>query len=105
VRWLGLGAGTSPHTGARPIAATPSDTDALPNGPLDDRAVHVCVDMQNLFARETAWHTPWMGRVLPRVLHLADAVPERTLFTHFVPAQAPARGGAAGSATGSAGPR
>ncbi|AWN54741.1 cysteine hydrolase [Methylobacterium sp. 17Sr1-1] len=74
------------------MAATPSDTDVLPNGPLDERAVHVCVDMQNLFARETAWHTPWMGRVLPRVLHLAAAVPERTVFTRFVPAQRPGEG-------------
>jgi nicotinamidase-related amidase len=74
------------------MAATPSGTDALPNGPLDERAVHVCVDMQNLFARKTAWHTPWMGRVLPRVLHLAGAVPERTVFTRFVPARAPGEG-------------
>lgn len=74
------------------MAATPSDTDALPNGPLDERAVHVCVDMQNLFARKTAWHTPWMGKVLPRVLHLASAVPERTLFTRFVPARHPGEG-------------
>jgi nicotinamidase-related amidase len=74
------------------MAATPSGTDTLPNGPLDGTAVHVCVDMQNLFARATAWHTPWMDRVLPRVLHLAAAVPERTVFTRFVPAQAPGEG-------------
>ncbi|MGX7703311.1 cysteine hydrolase family protein [Methylobacterium sp. Gmos1] len=74
------------------MAATPSDTDALPNGPLDETAIHVCVDMQNLFARETAWHTPWMGRVLPRIVRLAGAVPERTLFTRFVPAQHPGEG-------------
>jgi hypothetical protein len=27
-------------------------------GPLTDRTVHLCVDMQNLFALETPWHTP-----------------------------------------------
>ncbi|KMO39243.1 cysteine hydrolase [Methylobacterium variabile] len=73
-------------------SATPADTDALPNGPLGEDAVHVCVDMQNLFARQTAWHTPWMGRVLPRVLHLAAAVPEQTVFTRFVPARHPGEG-------------
>ncbi len=74
------------------MAAIPADTDALPNGPLDGRAVHVCVDMQNLFAEKTAWHTPWMARVLPRVRHLAAVVPERTLFTRFVPARHPSEG-------------
>ncbi|BAQ44595.1 MULTISPECIES: cysteine hydrolase family protein [Methylobacterium] len=42
------------------MAGIPTGTDVLPNGPLEKRAVHVCVDMQNLFAEETAWHTPWM---------------------------------------------
>ncbi|MGY2047259.1 cysteine hydrolase family protein [Methylobacterium sp. JK268] len=66
---------------------TPAATDALPNGPLDAAAVHLCVDMQNLFARETAWHTPWMLRVLPAVRRLAERFPERTVFTRFIPAR------------------
>jgi hypothetical protein len=28
-------------------------------------AVHLCIDMQQMFADETAWHVPWMKRVLP----------------------------------------
>ncbi|MFE1600955.1 cysteine hydrolase family protein [Methylobacterium sp. ID0610] len=71
---------------------TPADTDALPNGPLDAATVHLCVDMQRLFAEETAWHTPWMERVLPRVRELAERFPERTIFTRFVPAQRPGEG-------------
>jgi nicotinamidase-related amidase len=71
---------------------TPADTDALPNGRLDASAVHLCVDMQNMFARDTAWHTPWLARVLPRVTRLVDRFPERTVFTRFVPAQHPGEG-------------
>ncbi|ACA16864.1 isochorismatase hydrolase [Methylobacterium sp. 4-46] len=71
---------------------TPETTDALPNGPLGEDAIHVCVDMQNLFARDTAWHTPWLPRVLPRVRELAARSPERTVFTRFVPARHPGEG-------------
>lgn len=49
--------------------------------------VHLCVDMQRLFAEDTDWHTPWMGRVLPNVERLAGAHPERTIFTRFIPAR------------------
>ncbi len=52
---------------------------------LTARDVHLCIDMQNLFAG-TEWHTPWMPRVLPRVLALAAAHPARTVFTRFIPA-------------------
>jgi len=36
-------------------------------GPLTARSRHLCIDMQNLFAEPTPWHTPWMARVLPAV--------------------------------------
>jgi nicotinamidase-related amidase len=39
--------------------------ETLPFGPLTDPSLHLCIDMQNLFARGTPWHTPWMERVLP----------------------------------------
>ncbi len=41
--------------------------------------------MQRLFAHGTEWATPWMERVLPNVLRLVEARPERTIFTRFVP--------------------
>jgi nicotinamidase-related amidase len=63
----------------------------LPFGPLTDRTVHLCVDMQNLFALDTPWHTPWMVRVLPIVTRIAERHPERTVFTRFVPPQRPDR--------------
>ena len=54
-------------------------------GPLGGSAVHLCVDMQRLFAEETEWHTPWLRRVLPEAERIAAACPERTIFTRFVP--------------------
>jgi len=59
----------------------------LPFGPLDHRTLHLCIDMQNLFALETPWHTPWMRRVLPVVTAIAERHPERTIFTRFIPAR------------------
>jgi nicotinamidase-related amidase len=56
-------------------------------GPLGERTVHLCIDMQNLFAEDTPWHTPWMKRVLPVVEQIAELHAERTIFTRFVPAR------------------
>ncbi len=61
--------------------------DDLRFGPLTARDVHVCVDMQRLFAEKTEWQAPWMMRVLPNVLRLAALVPQRTVFTRFIPAK------------------
>lgn len=63
--------------------------EALPFGPLTDRTAHICVDMQNVFAEETPWHTPWMARVLPVVTRIAAGHPSRTVFTRFIPPQRP----------------
>lgn len=63
--------------------------DSLPFGPLNERTVHLCIDMQNLFALETPWHTPWMARVLPVVARIAERHPERTVFTRFMPPRRP----------------
>lgn len=58
---------------------------ALPFGPLDEHTMHLCVDMQNLFAPGAPWSTPWFDRVLPQVVELAQWQPERTLFSRFIP--------------------
>jgi nicotinamidase-related amidase len=58
-------------------------------GPLTDRTVHLCIDMQNLFALDTPWHTPWMARVLPVVTRLAERHKARTVFTRFIPPERP----------------
>jgi len=56
---------------------------------LSGRTVHLCVDMQRLFAEDTPWHTPWMARVLPVVRRIAQRHPSRTIFTRFLPPSRP----------------
>jgi nicotinamidase-related amidase len=56
-------------------------------GAVAANAVHLCVDMQRLFAEDTGWRTPWMDRVLPVVVRLCEAKAERTCFTRFIPAR------------------
>jgi nicotinamidase-related amidase len=62
------------------------DDEAFPRGALPTGCVHVCVDMQRLFAEATEWHTPWMNRILPNVLAIAQGHAADTIFTRFVPA-------------------
>jgi nicotinamidase-related amidase len=58
--------------------------------PLTSRTVHLCLDMQNLFAPGGVWPTPWMARVLPIVDAVASRFPERTIFTRFITPKRPA---------------
>ena len=66
--------------------------DCIQDQPLGPRCVHLCVDMQNLFAEGSDWHTPWMNRVLPMVERLVAAHPAETVFTRFIPANHPGEG-------------
>jgi nicotinamidase-related amidase len=52
-------------------------------------AVHLCVDMQRIFARGGLWETPWMERVLPEIVSLCAWRPERTVFTRFITPETP----------------
>jgi len=45
-------------------------------------AMHMCIDMQNLFS-EGPWKTPWMPRVLPKVIDLVGARPKLTSKRRF----------------------
>jgi nicotinamidase-related amidase len=47
-------------------------------------AVHLCIDMQNIFSSAGIWPTPWMDRVLPGIVRLVAHDPARTVFTRFV---------------------
>ncbi|KRP91683.1 cysteine hydrolase [Bradyrhizobium yuanmingense] len=47
-------------------------------------AVHLCIDMQNIFAPDGLWATPWMERVLPTVVSVVARHAERTIFTRFI---------------------
>jgi nicotinamidase-related amidase len=52
-------------------------------GPIE-RAVHVCVDMQRLFADETEWASPVVHEIAPVVARICARSPERTIFTRFL---------------------
>ncbi len=51
--------------------------------------------MQRLFAEPTEWFVPWLPKVLPNVLQIAERHPERTIFTRFIPPQDPEQAGGA----------
>lgn len=51
--------------------------------------MHLAIDMQALFAEATPWAVPWLPRVLPNVLAIAERHAERTIFTRFVPPASP----------------
>lgn len=59
-----------------------------PVEPIKD-AVHLCIDMQNIFAKGGVWETPWMERVLPAIVALTALNPERTIFTRFITPEQP----------------
>lgn len=65
------------------------ESEGLRFGPLDQDWVHLCIDMQRMFAEPTEWHTPWMERVLPNVVNIVELDPARTIFTRFITARSP----------------
>lgn len=67
-------------------------SDTLRYGPPGASAVHLCVDMQRMFAEGTDWKMPWLQRVLPNIVSIASAQPENTIFTRFIPARKPGHG-------------
>ncbi len=62
-----------------------SKASSLPYGPLTDTAIHLCIDMQRMFADQTPWHVPSMEQVSPAIFRIARAYPDRTVFTRFIP--------------------
>lgn len=62
-------------------------SEGLRFGSLGDRWVHLCIDMQRMFAEATEWHTPWIEQVLPNVVTVVELDPARTIFTRFIPPQ------------------
>src|SRR3984893_12692955 len=56
---------------------------------LPRNAVHLCIDMQRLFGPNGIWRTPARQTVLPRAAAIVKRLPERTIFTRFIPPQRP----------------
>jgi nicotinamidase-related amidase len=61
----------------------------MATAPLSNKTLHVGIDMQRLFAEETAWHTPAIAGILPNVVVLSKARPSETVFARFVVPQNP----------------
>jgi nicotinamidase-related amidase len=70
-------------------------TAGLRHGPLGPNCVHLCVDMQQLFAAPYPWTVPWLDRILPNVELLCARDPGRTVFTRFLPPRSPEEAGGA----------
>jgi nicotinamidase-related amidase len=58
--------------------------------PIGPNTVHLCIDMQRLFSDEGPWPMAWMPRVTRKIEQLVERVPERTIFTRFLPPEKPA---------------
>lgn len=52
--------------------------------PVPANAVHLCIDMQNIFMPGAPWATPWMSRVAPVIEEIAGRLPANTVFTRFI---------------------
>ena len=59
---------------------------ALRIGP---NAVHLCIDMQRLFAEQTEWHTPTLADIVPNIARIIEAKPGRTIFARFTVPETP----------------
>lgn len=47
--------------------------------------IHICVDMQRMFAEQSEWSTPWASKILPQIIALTELDPSKTIFTRFIP--------------------
>jgi nicotinamidase-related amidase len=61
----------------------------LVHGTLGESCLHLCVDMQRLFAPGGPWAVPWTQKVLPAIEELVERHSRQTVFTRFVPASRP----------------
>lgn len=52
--------------------------------PLPAKTLHVVIDVQRIFAEETVWHTPVIDEIVPNIISLCEAFPNRTLFAKFM---------------------
>lgn len=64
----------------------------LIHGPLGETCLHLCVDMQRMFAPDGPWAVPWTQKVLPAIEEISSRHSKQTLFTRFIPAARPGEG-------------
>jgi nicotinamidase-related amidase len=56
-------------------------------GPIPPSALHLVVDMQELFRSHSEWGTPALTRIIPAIAQLVKARPGQTYFSRFIPAR------------------
>lgn len=56
-------------------------------GPIPASALHMVVDMQELFRSHSDWGTPALTRIIPAIAKLAKARPSQAYFSRFIPAR------------------
>ena len=53
-------------------------------GPLGPKTLHLCIDMQLMFALETKWASEAIWRALPAVVEISSQYTAQTVFTRFI---------------------
>jgi nicotinamidase-related amidase len=71
-----------------PVPASAVRADSVARA-IPRRAVHLCIDLQNLLGPQGPWSAEWAQRVLPTVVSLVEHAPARCIFTRFVPPESP----------------
>ena len=56
-------------------------------GPIPPTALHIVVDMQELFRSHPEWGTKALTGIVPSIQRLLKAKPENAYFSRFIPAQ------------------
>lgn len=56
---------------------------------MNENWIHLCIDMQRVFAEDTPWHVPWMREVSPQIEEIASRHAQRTVFTRFITPEKP----------------
>ena len=82
-----------------------SKNNELRYGAPGETAVHLCVDMQRMFAEATDWKMPWLERVMPNIVAITAAHRSGRSSRALSRPGSPARAAAYGGATMSAGVR
>jgi nicotinamidase-related amidase len=54
-------------------------------GPIPAGAIHLVVDMQELFRSHPDWGTPALNDIVPPIQRLLKARPDRAYFSRFIP--------------------
>jgi len=69
-----------------------SEETCAPVIPIEN-VVHLCIDMQRIFAKGEIWEAPWMEGVLPTIAEISARYAAPTIFTCFITPATPEEAG------------